>query len=69
MLPKLSGYKAYILRIWQAERDGQMVSFASLEDSRTGQRSVFTGLPALLAFLEQAGLPEPREAESRQTDP
>jgi hypothetical protein len=52
MMPEPAHYQAYILRLWQAQRDGQPVVFASLEDSRTGQRKVFVGLPALMAYLE-----------------
>lgn len=58
MLTLPSIYKTYILRTWQTERDGQLVAFALLEDSRTGQRNVFTSLAALMAFLERGGWPE-----------
>jgi hypothetical protein len=51
-------YQAYILRVWQDERDGERVVFASLEDSHTRQKKVFAGLPALLAFLENTARAE-----------
>ena len=47
-------YKTYVLRVWQVERDAQMVVVASLEDPITNQRTAFPSLPALLAFLEHA---------------
>ncbi len=46
-------YKAYILRVWQVNRDEKQVLVASLEDSRTNQHMAFASLSALLAFLEQ----------------
>jgi hypothetical protein len=54
MILEPHNYQAYILRVWQGERDGLPVVFASLEDSHTRLRKVFAGLPALFAFLENA---------------
>jgi hypothetical protein len=59
-----SHYQAYILRVWQVERDQQPVVVASLEDSRTSQRKAFASLPALLEFLEMAAQPGKSEDES-----
>jgi hypothetical protein len=46
-------YISYLLRLWQIERQGQLVWQASLEDSRTGERQGFGNVDALLAFLRQ----------------
>ena len=59
MLPELPYYKAYILRLWQTERDGAPATVASLEDCQSSgplprPRQVFTSLEALLEFLELA---------------
>jgi len=51
MEPK-SGYKSYILRVWQVERDGWPALVAALEDCQTNERQAFPDLMALLEFLE-----------------
>jgi hypothetical protein len=46
-------YRAYLLRLWQAEGDdGRLVWRAALEDARTGERRGFADLSLLCAFLE-----------------
>jgi len=47
-----SGYKAYILRVWQVEREDQPTLVAALEDCRTNERQTFANLTELLEFLE-----------------
>jgi hypothetical protein len=49
-----SRYKAYVLRVWEVERDQLPVVVASLEDCQTNQRQAFAQLADLLAFLESA---------------
>ena len=43
---------AYLLRLWQAEREGRTFWRASLQDSDTDQRRGFATLADLLSFLE-----------------
>ncbi|MCB9420976.1 MAG: hypothetical protein H6667_14335 [Ardenticatenaceae bacterium] len=45
------GYISYLLRLWQAEDNGELVWWASLESSQTGQRWVFANLDEALVFL------------------
>ena len=47
-----SRYKAYILRVWQAENEDKPTVFATLEDCRTGEHRAFASPAALMAFLE-----------------
>ena len=44
---------SYLLRLWQTQGDGQSVWRAFFEDLYSGRRRGFTGLPELLAYLEQ----------------
>ena len=46
-------YVSYLLRLWQAEREGVLTWRASIESARTGERRGFASLAALCAFLEQ----------------
>ena len=47
-------YRAYLLRLWQAEGDdGRRAWRAALEDARTGERRGFADLARLCAFLEE----------------
>ena len=46
-------YVSYLLRLWQAEREGALTWRASLESARTGERWGFANLAELYAFLEQ----------------
>lgn len=45
------GYVSYLLRLWQAQDNGDWVWRATLECSQTGQRWAFANLDELLAFL------------------
>lgn len=58
-----SGYRAYLLRLWQAE-DGERATWrASLQDVRTGQRLGFASLDAAFGHLRSEILSAP-DAES-----
>jgi hypothetical protein len=46
------GYASYLLRMWQAEVNGDWVWRASLECSQTGQRWVFASLNDLMVFVQ-----------------
>ena len=46
-------YIAYLVRLWQIERKGQLVWQASLEDARTSKRQGFTSVEALFDFLHR----------------
>jgi hypothetical protein len=51
-------YQAFLLRLWQEQRDGQTLWRASLENPHTGERLGFAGLTQLFAYLQkQAGSP------------
>lgn len=64
-----SPYQTYILRVWQAERDGQPVVVASLEDSHTNQRKAFSSLAELMVYLERAAQQQPEEFKVEQGNP
>ena len=44
---------AYVLRLWRAGEDGEMVWHVSLLDVRTGERLGFGSLDELIRFLNQ----------------
>lgn len=44
---------SYLLHLWQVERDGEPVWWASLENPRTGERQAFVDLAELFAFLDE----------------
>jgi len=44
---------SYLLHMWQVERNGEPVWWASLENPRTGERQVFADLAELFAFLDE----------------
>ena len=44
---------SYLLHIWQVERNGEPVWWASLENPRTGERQAFADLAELFAFLDE----------------
>ena len=47
-------YRAYLLRLWQAEGDdGRPAWRAALEDARTGERRGLADLERLFAFIEE----------------
>jgi hypothetical protein len=45
-------YLSYLLRLWQAQSEGHAGWRASLESSQTGERTGFSSLDALFAFIE-----------------
>jgi hypothetical protein len=45
------GYLSYLLRLWQASVDGELVWRASLESPGTRERFSFTDPGSLFAFL------------------
>ena len=45
-------YTSYLLRLWQAESQGELVWRASLESPGTGERQGFAGLKDLFDYLE-----------------
>jgi hypothetical protein len=60
------GYRAYLLRLWQARSGGQMVWRASLQDAHGSERDAFPDLQALFDFLEEkTGCPTRREVPAR----
>ena len=44
-------YRAYLLRLWDANSHGPPAWHASLEDTHTGERWGFADLERLVAFL------------------
>ena len=44
---------SYMLHLWQVERNGKPVWWASLENPRTGERQAFADLEALMNYLEE----------------
>lgn len=52
MLDGGRGYRAYLVRLWQARSGGRVVWRASAEDAHTGERQAFAELEELFAFLE-----------------
>ena len=59
------GYLSYLLRLWQARVDGELVWRASLESPCPGERRGFANLADLFAFLEE----EVSHAAPGQTTP
>ncbi len=45
------GYRSFLLRLWQVDKEGKHAWRFSLEDSGTGERRGFVNLGELLAFL------------------
>jgi len=45
------GYFSYLMRLWQAQDNGEWVWRASLECSQSGQRRFFANLDDLLMFV------------------
>ena len=45
-------YRSYLLRLWQAHVDGELVWRASLESPRNRERRGFANLADLFTFLE-----------------
>lgn len=45
-------YHSYLLRLWAAEEQGQLVWRASLQNARTGEQLSFSTLERLFLFLQ-----------------
>jgi hypothetical protein len=56
-------YTAYMLRLWQTTRNGELELWLTVENPHTGKRHTFTSLEYLFAFL--TGL---TEGLSQKTD-
>jgi hypothetical protein len=44
---------SYLLHLWQVERNGELVWWASLENPRIGERQIFADLAELSVFLDE----------------
>lgn len=69
-----AGYRAFLLRLWRADNDGQPVWRLTLEEAGTRQQHHFHGVDALQAFLanltaahDQAGTAGPLPRRSAGT--
>jgi hypothetical protein len=51
MTSRAPRYRAYLLRLWDANSHGPPTWHASLEDTHTGERWGFADLERLVAFL------------------
>lgn len=60
-------YVSYLLRLWQAQDEGELAWRASLESAHTGERLGFASLADLHAFLdrETAGPKEGKDETGR----
>ena len=58
-------YQAFLLRLWQANQNGDRVWRASLEDTRTGERRGFASPEALMEVL----LDQTRKKDEEQGAP
>ena len=68
MTSRAPRYRAYLLRLWDANSHGPPAWHASLEDTHTGERHGFADLERLVAFLmEQIGQGNPDAAECAPT--
>ncbi len=66
MTTRAAQYRAYLLRLWNANTSGPSAWRASLEDTHTGERRGFADLEQLYAFLaEQIGDGTPEEDGAR----
>ena len=45
-------YEAYLLRLWESDKAGELIWRALLESTDTGERHGFAGLDSLFAYLE-----------------
>ena len=52
-MTKPSTYLAYMLRLWQVDRQGKKEWRASLESPHTAERLGFADVDQLLAFLQE----------------
>ena len=53
MVKKLTGYMAYLLRLWRVKEEGKATWRASLQSPQTRERRGFASLDALFDFLQQ----------------
>jgi len=64
---------SYLLHLWQVERNGEPVWWASLENPRTGERQAFADLAELFAFLDEKtanwSRPEGEDAQGSREEP
>ena len=73
MFDSVHSYRAYLVRIWQAEPGGALQLRLQLENLRTSERLGFTSFAAMLAYLEQSEQGEdsqertPTHASTHQT--
>ena len=68
MTTRLPRYRAYLLRLWDANPRGPPAWHASLEDAHTGERRGFADLEQLNTFL-LAQIGDRRPAEGGSTPP
>ncbi len=70
MTTRAAQYRAYLLRLWNANTSGPSAWRASLEDTHTGERRGFADLEQLYAFLaEQIGGSPDGEGSAPAADP
>ncbi len=73
MVQEQIDYASFLLRLWRAEQDGQIVWRASLESTTTGDRLNFANLEALTSFLAeqlvQWETPQDKAAAPKRTAP
>ena len=67
-MTKSSRYLAYMLRLWQVERQGQPEWRASLESPHTGERLGFANVAQLLAFLREKTNPRFTNDENENSE-
>jgi hypothetical protein len=60
-------YYSYLLRLWSADDQGQVIWRALLEDPRTGARLHFSSLQRLFAFLEDQTTPDAGDTCSKRS--
>jgi hypothetical protein len=64
MAEKRRRYRAYLLRLWWANHNGQAGWRASLEEPHTGVRHGFATLDQLFAFLKEQVDNSPNNADA-----
>ena len=62
------GYRAYLVRFWDAGSPGAPLWRVSVQDVQTGERRGFPDLASLVAFLSEQIAPASREDERQQPD-
>ncbi len=65
MSEKPRRYLSYLLRLWQANRGGELVWRASLEGPHTGERRGFACLAELVAYLEEEMKDRPQTGDDQ----